>query len=588
MFLPKRRVRLFEDELWRDYPQTLDGLKALYDQEPERFFQKAERAWEIKDTKILAACADVLIARDDLRPAIGLRAGIALLLHDRPQDALAVVSRPEVAGVQHAKTAYCLARALAACGRFEEAGRAALRSLSLRRSFTDAATLLGRLDAIAQLERQTQDVLCWSLARQLMTHYAAVGACEPACGLLNRCLKLGPARGDPMLEEMLSVIETGLGFLHLPGPIGRFLDAAIRANAPDGRLSALKAQCEVLRGHAGEAAAMRAPAGAEADARDWRFCQALALEESGQLDAAIGQLGQLTLEHVEDQEVRHALAHCIGRSVVSTVRPRMTRRGGRKVFDLFPFSDELTLLRLRLNEMAGWVDHFVVVEAAQTFTGQAKPLTFREHEGEFADFGSKIIHLPIEAFPAHVDTPWAREFFQRDSAIAAISDICGEDDLVFISDVDEIVDGRAVEDFDGDFARLHMNLFRFFLNYRPMDWSEFRTGRTGAIFKGKYLKDRGLSYARVVLSRHKKDWCRILDAGWHFNSLGQAEKIARKYNTYAHASGDAAYRDAVALQELLGRIRAGQPEDEWERCEIDETFPKYVLQNRDALAELIL
>jgi beta-1,4-mannosyl-glycoprotein beta-1,4-N-acetylglucosaminyltransferase len=293
----------------------------------------------------------------------------------------------------------------------------------------------------------------------------------------------------------------------------------------------------------------------------------------------------LTAEHLHDQEIRSALARCIGAGVLKSVRPTFARRPKRRVINVFPFSDELTLLRIRLEEMADWVDQFVLIEATETFAGAPKPLHFLEHAHEFDAFKSKIIHLPVRGFPAHANTHWARDFYQRDQGIAALKGLCGEDDLIFITDVDEIVDRRAVEGFDGDFARLHMGVFRFFLNYRPI--SRFQ-GRTGAVWKAGRLRDYGMSYARFVLSRQSKDWCRILDAGWHFTSVGDAAQVAFKFQNYAHQEHVNANREEAGLRERLEGIRAGQMQRGWERCEIDDSFPAYVRQHQDELASIIL
>ena len=47
-----------------------------------------------------------------------------------------------------------------------------------------------------------------------------------------------------------------------------------------------------------------------------------------------------------------------------------------KVFDCFPFYDELDLLEIRLNILNDVVDYFVLSEATRTFTGKPKPLHY--------------------------------------------------------------------------------------------------------------------------------------------------------------------------------------------------------------------
>jgi len=45
-----------------------------------------------------------------------------------------------------------------------------------------------------------------------------------------------------------------------------------------------------------------------------------------------------------------------------------------KIYDCFPFRNELDLLDLRLSEIYDHVDHFVIVEATSTFQSAPKTL----------------------------------------------------------------------------------------------------------------------------------------------------------------------------------------------------------------------
>ena len=63
------------------------------------------------------------------------------------------------------------------------------------------------------------------------------------------------------------------------------------------------------------------------------------------------------------------------------------------------------------EETADWVDHFVVVEADQTFAGAPKPLCFKDHEATLEVFGSKITHISV-AVPEDLNTHWARDSFR--------------------------------------------------------------------------------------------------------------------------------------------------------------------------------
>ena len=65
------------------------------------------------------------------------------------------------------------------------------------------------------------------------------------------------------------------------------------------------------------------------------------------------------------------------------------------IYDCFPFFNELDLLEIRLNELSGVVDRFVLSEAELTHNGDRKPLYFNEHKDRFAKFADKIIHIIV-------------------------------------------------------------------------------------------------------------------------------------------------------------------------------------------------
>lgn len=110
------------------------------------------------------------------------------------------------------------------------------------------------------------------------------------------------------------------------------------------------------------------------------------------------------------------------------------------IYDCFTFFNELELLELRLNELAGIVDKFVLVEATQTHTNQLKPLYFQENRARFSAFRDKIIHVVVDDLPVSKDA-WVPENFQR-NAIARGLVNCQPDDFILVSDLDEKI-GRA-------------------------------------------------------------------------------------------------------------------------------------------------
>ena len=64
--------------------------------------------------------------------------------------------------------------------------------------------------------------------------------------------------------------------------------------------------------------------------------------------------------------------------------------------------------RIRLNILNQYVDYFVLVEATKTFSGQPKPLHFKENKERFKKWEHKIIYYAV------TDAPKMKENYERD------------------------------------------------------------------------------------------------------------------------------------------------------------------------------
>jgi beta-1,4-mannosyl-glycoprotein beta-1,4-N-acetylglucosaminyltransferase len=124
------------------------------------------------------------------------------------------------------------------------------------------------------------------------------------------------------------------------------------------------------------------------------------------------------------------------------------------IYDCFNFFDELDLLEIRFNILSPVVDRFIVVESNQTFNGKEKPLFFNENRDRFKEWEDKIIHYITTDFHTNehiyqkaLASPntgpnkehyWVREFYQKEELIIPLLPICNDDDIICVSDVDEI------------------------------------------------------------------------------------------------------------------------------------------------------
>lgn len=246
------------------------------------------------------------------------------------------------------------------------------------------------------------------------------------------------------------------------------------------------------------------------------------------------------------------------------------------IFDAFPFFNEFAPLEIRCEELKDAVH--ILVESNLTHSGLSKKLYFKENKEAFNKYN--IIHKVVD-MPTGWDA-WARERFQRNFISKILEEVAQGDDLVIISDADEIARESALKDVD-EITHLVMDDFYYYLNFV----SEFQ-GWSGAYAgKWRYLKGKNLSEERVKMPRVKM----IAHAGWHFGWLGGTEKIKEKLKSFAHQE----LNTKTNQQQERIEERMGERKIFWHngdaRCvpiEIKEPdLPKYVVENKEKFRHLI-
>ena len=116
------------------------------------------------------------------------------------------------------------------------------------------------------------------------------------------------------------------------------------------------------------------------------------------------------------------------------------------------YFDEDLVLDIRLNTLNDKVDKFIIAEATKNHAGENKKLNFKiEH---FSKFRDKIQYLVVDDLPTNVKSPkkgWhenhARDQHQRNSIERGYKNY-NDDDLIMISDIDEIPNPEKLEQFN--------------------------------------------------------------------------------------------------------------------------------------------
>lgn len=258
------------------------------------------------------------------------------------------------------------------------------------------------------------------------------------------------------------------------------------------------------------------------------------------------------------------------------------------VTDCFTYSGEVDMLELHLSILDPYVDHFVIGEAAITFSGRTKPLYFDEQykEERFQRFVPKITYAIVDDFyhPSIMNYmlktnwfemayPFKMSFYQKEHLQMGIATLGLKDtDTVYFGDCDEIWTPQTLQ---SEPHKLEQLMYSYHLNRRS-------TEKWNGTFISSYkdLKNKGINALRKDITKT------LPNGGWHFTNMGGLEAVHKKLRDYDHQE-----INTPDIHENLER-RFNEGEDflgREHRMHIDESeWPPYLKDNRDKYAHLCL
>lgn len=236
------------------------------------------------------------------------------------------------------------------------------------------------------------------------------------------------------------------------------------------------------------------------------------------------------------------------------------------IYDCFIFFNEVEVLDIRLHELDSIVDKFVLVEAKETHRGQSKPLYFDERKEDFKQYADKIIHVVVDTLDPTRSTiggsiHWARENSQRDCIMQGLTD-CKDDDIILISDVDEIPRSEVIKNMPfSSQVPFFTNVQRMYYYYLNTYFDNSSWGGT-VVVSYKNLKEHSPQHYRNNKKHGIRLRSRIIkepigdSGGWHFSYLGGIEKIQQKIRSFAHSELDNdKYNTVKHLQACVNDLR---------------------------------
>ena len=217
----------------------------------------------------------------------------------------------------------------------------------------------------------------------------------------------------------------------------------------------------------------------------------------------------------------------------------VTRAEPRRVWDAFTFYNELQVLRLRLHTLSHVVHRFVLAEGSKTFSNNPKELVFERalfHDAELAAFSEQIEYVVVDDLPGGED-PWEREFVQHNALLRGTASAL-PDDLILVSDVDEIVNPHVIHllaSCDGWDDTGPVSLYTRFYNFKfSYQFQSFWGHPQVASFRW-IAGPKGRGYLQNLKHhRTRPQYLRLDDAGWHLSFFFDQQGILDKVNSYSH------------------------------------------------------
>ena len=229
-----------------------------------------------------------------------------------------------------------------------------------------------------------------------------------------------------------------------------------------------------------------------------------------------------------------------------------------RIFDCFMFYDEEVVLDIRLNSLKNSVDCFVIVESKYYHNGKKRDLKFDINK--YSKLKDKIIYIVQDEEPSNLEqikkndeeslitqkiisNAHKRENFQRNLINKGL-DKANEDDLIMISDVDEIPNLKDlnVARVNNKIVIFEQNIFYYKLNryLEGFTWHGTKACKKKNLKSPQWIrniKNKNFSFWRLDTFFSETKYINkifIENGGWHFSNLKNPADVEKKLKSYLH------------------------------------------------------
>jgi len=264
------------------------------------------------------------------------------------------------------------------------------------------------------------------------------------------------------------------------------------------------------------------------------------------------------------------------------------------IYDCFQYFNEDHIVDLRLNILDKYVDYFVISESTKTHQGKSKKINFDINN--FAKFKNKIKFVVADYdkkidFQNHTGGESIIEQHQRNFLSEGIKDAASED-LIILSDSDEIPDLSKMHKIKKNkkFIAFAQKMFMYKLNLQNLDESNWIGSK---ITKKKYISSmqslRDLKFKNYPFWRIDKFNLQIINGGWHFSFLQTPQQILTKIKSFSHGEFN---NEKINEKNIEEKILKNQDifgrKTTLKKIELDESYPKYILDNKEKFSKWTL
>ena len=287
------------------------------------------------------------------------------------------------------------------------------------------------------------------------------------------------------------------------------------------------------------------------------------------------------------------------------------------------YYDEDLVLELRLNILNKIVDKFVIVESRYTHSGESRSLLFDINK--YKQFKDQILYIVLDKEPNDLDiinendsyetknskyiiNALKRENFQRNGISKGLDD-AAKDDLIMISDVDEIpnLNNLKIEETKNQIIlfKQHFYYYKFNLKLDDMYWF----GTKACKFKNfkspqwlRNVKDKKYPFWRPDVFFSNKKYSNIMfveNGGWHFSNMKTPSEIEKKMRTYLHHReydikplGTEKIKEIIKSKKSIYNLRADMKTEKFDGTQNLKTtdgseLPDFIKENKDKYSNWI-